>query len=78
MRAAEKICFVPGGREAVSHLRGVGSLVQRRGVSIFREQEGLTCECLDLFTNDVNAPVVTGVELENHLPHVFVAIYSSC
>ena len=36
-----------------------------------------TCECLDLLAHNINASVIAGVELQNHLPHVFASIYSS-
>ena len=38
----------------------------------------LTCKCLDLFSNYLDTSVVTGIELEDHLPHVLVAIYPPC
>lgn len=37
-----------------------------------------TCECLDLFSHDVNSTVVTGIEFQDHLPHVLGAIDTSC
>jgi hypothetical protein len=32
---------------------------------------------LDLFSDNVDTTVVTGVQLQHHLPHVFFAIYPS-
>lgn len=37
-----------------------------------------TGKCLDLLADYLDAAVVTGVELEYHLPHVLVAVYPSC
>lgn len=35
-----------------------------------------TCEGLDLLADDIDTTVVAGVELQNHLSHVSVTIYS--
>ena len=41
--------------------------------------EGMrTCKGLDLLSYDVDATVVTCVELEDHLPHVLCAVYLAC
>ena len=33
-----------------------------------------TCEGLDLFSHDINASIVAGIELEYHLTHVLGSI----
>ena len=42
-----------------------------------KEGEGRTGKCFDLFSDYVDAAVVAGVKLENHLAHVFGAVYAS-
>lgn len=31
---------------------------------------------LDLFSNNIDATVVTGIELQYHLPHILAAVYT--
>lgn len=37
-----------------------------------------TGKSLDLFSDDINATIITGVQLQHHLPHILGAIYPSC
>lgn len=64
MGAAVKICLVPG-----------------KLVSIGFDDDGCsgvvhTCKGLDLLADHINASVVTGIELQHHLPHILGAIYT--
>lgn len=43
--------------------------------SPYCRQERLTGKCLDLFADHVDTTIVTGIQLQHHLPQVFLAIY---
>jgi hypothetical protein len=64
--AIENICFVPARRLKSVCARTFSSIA---GL--------LTRESLDLFSNNVNSSIVTCVEFQHHLSHVFGAIYPS-
>lgn len=60
--AIEKICLVP--RSDQPH-------------STTETWTVLTGKSLDLFADNINAPVVTGVQFQYHLSHVFGPVYPS-
>lgn len=72
--AIEKICFVP--------VRTTGQLsVQAAIFNLKRckeQEEERTGKRLDLFSDDVNATVITGIQLQHHLSHILRAVYPPC
>lgn len=43
-----------------------------------REDLARACKCLDLLTDYVNATVIGGIKLEDHLPHILRAVDAAC
>lgn len=63
--AAENICFVPDHTTIIMGNSSFCFLTRTR-------------KCLDLLPYHINASVVTGIELQYHLAHIPVSIYSPC
>jgi hypothetical protein len=63
--AMEKICFVPLKR----------SISTRLSLHLSIPYDDHTSKGFDLFSNNVNATVVTSIEFKHHLPHILRAIY---
>ena len=61
----EKICFVPRRHQPCPH-------------PIRMTESARTRKSLDLLANYVNASVITSVEFQHHLSHVFTPIYPPC
>ncbi len=72
--------FRRGREDLFGALKGTNpSVMQRDGqalVSMPLVGRRRTCKGLDLFSNHVNSSIIASVELQNHLPHVFIAIDS--